>query len=354
MKSDPFKILVCLVFIFYASQVFADGDGTLLDVRVNNQTNLLPRYPQDYVTIKSDSGSGGPKLRPAVAEAGQPQFKKAGYYPDRAIYKVKPKPCYPKACGPVAPCCYLPRRLPGQWEAAAQLIFSRFKGSVRWYDPSLGGAAIDDVDFNDDLGLPAHVNLPEYTGRYQFRRNWAFHYSLMIFKTSDTRPVERSFNFGMWNFPSLTQVAPQFKFYYQRVGMIYHAINTPRSIVSVFNYWLYNDQSLEVRSNICGGVGNKLDRTRFMAMSGVELQKCIVTKPNRATLSCDSRVGVGYLDDTFALDLQVGLQYSVWLNSNRWGYAKGGWRYLDIQEDRDDLRLDMTIHGGFIEAGFIF
>ncbi len=351
-NTGPFKILVCLLFLVFASFAGAGSRG-FLDVRVNQPSDIFSGTPYKNELNRAQAIIERPILAPAVAGEGDLEYKQAGYYP-RPIFKVKPKPCFPRPCGPVSPCCYLPRRLPGQWEASAQLIFSRFKGTVRWYDPSLGIAGVTDVDFNDDMGLPAHVNLPEYTGRYQFRPNWAFHYSLMLFETSDTHNIQRSFNYGDWLFPMGTQVSPKFNFYYQRVGMLYHAINTPRAILSVFNYWMYNDQSLEARSTICGGVGNRMDRTRHMVMSGVEFQKCIVTRPNRATLSCDSRVGIGYLDDTFALDLQLALQYSVWLNSNRWGYVKGGWRHIDFREDRDDLRLDMTIYGGFVEAGFIF
>ncbi len=36
------------------------------------------------------------------------------------------------------------------------------------------------------------------------------------------------------------------------------------------------------------------------------------------------------------------------------GYAKGGYMYINFQEDRNDLRLDTTLEGAFVEAGLIF
>ena len=70
---------------------------------------------------------------------------------------------------------------------------------------------------------------------------------------------------------------------------------------------------------------------------------------------CDNRVGLGYLDGTFALDLQVGLAGdSVPMNAGRWGYAKGGYRLINFTEDRSDLRLDTYLEGAFVEAGLIF
>ncbi len=75
---------------------------------------------------------------------------------------------------------------------------------------------------------------------------------------------------------------------------------------------------------------------------------------NGATLSCDTKVGLGFLDGTFGLDVQTGLQFSVPMNSGRWGYAKGGYRLINFTEDRNDLRLDALFEGGFAELGMIF
>jgi hypothetical protein len=76
--------------------------------------------------------------------------------------------------------------------------------------------------------------------------------------------------------------------------------------------------------------------------------------PNGATFSCDNRFGIGYLDDTTALDLQTGVQVNIPLGLGRWGYARGGYRYIKFDEDRDDLALNSIFEGGFAELGMIF
>jgi hypothetical protein len=48
------------------------------------------------------------------------------------------------------------------------------------------------------------------------------------------------------------------------------------------------------------------------------------------------------------------VRFSVPMGAGRWGYARGGYRYLSLAEDRTDFRLDATLEGGFVEAGLIF
>jgi hypothetical protein len=210
------------------------------------------------------------------------------------------------------------------------------------------------VDFNDDLGIPAYHGLMEYTARYQLRPRWALHYSVMTSQMGDSYIPNRSFNFGMWTYTAGSTVRPKWQFLYQRVGLLYQPIVSPWAIVSLFSYWTLNDQSLRVKTEVCTGRGNKLSRTRNMVMSGIEVQKCIITLPNSGTLSCDNRFGIGYLDDTLALDIQTGLQFSVPMNAGRWGYGKGGYRFINFKEDRSGLRLDSRMEGGFVEMGLIF
>jgi hypothetical protein len=225
---------------------------------------------------------------------------------------------------------------------------------VKWYNSSLAATSRNEVDLNDDLGVPAHENVFEHTVRYQFRPNWAIHYSLLHFDARGHNITGTSFNFGQWNFPVGSDVSTRLEFNYHRIGLLYQAINTPELLVSVFNYWVYNDQRLQVNSDICNGRGNTLDRTRWMIMSGLELQRCIHTSYNLSTLSWDNRIGFGYLDDTFIIDLQLGLQYTVPLNCGRWGYVKAGWRFIDFNESQDRLKYHMALEGGFIGLGMIF
>jgi hypothetical protein len=42
------------------------------------------------------------------------------------------------------------------------------------------------------------------------------------------------------------------------------------------------------------------------------------------------------------------------MGANRFGYAAGGYRLLQLQEDRNDLRLDATFEGFYAEGGIVF
>jgi len=245
--------------------------------------------------------------------------------------------------------------MPGQFEFEAQAFYARIRGTVEWANGILAPFP-SEVDFNGDLGIPGHHTLGEYIGRYQLRPQWALHYSVMTSEMGDSYTPSRTFNFGRYTFPAGIPVKPKWQFFYQKVGLLYQPIVTPYAIVSLFGYWMYTDQSLRVSSSVCGcgNCCNALDRTRNMVMTGIEIQKCIITMPNAGSLSCDTRVGIGFLDDTTALDVQTGLQFSVPMNAGRWGYAKSGYRFIDMKEDRSGLRLDTSMEGGFLEMGLIF
>jgi hypothetical protein len=42
------------------------------------------------------------------------------------------------------------------------------------------------------------------------------------------------------------------------------------------------------------------------------------------------------------------------MNCGRWGFARGGYRLINFTENRNDLRLDIGLEGGFVEGGLIF
>ena len=110
------------------------------------------------------------------------------------------------------------------------------------------------------------------------------------------------------------------------MGIMYQPIVTCNASVSVFGAWLFMDQQFTLNAGShCPMTGTTtVDRKRHMAMSGIEVQKCVRTLCNGGTLSCDTRVGMGYLDGTYGLDVQSGFRFSVPMNCGRWGYARGG------------------------------
>ncbi len=334
MRSMPLIVLVCLVFCSILSCAGPTDAADHIKVLINRD---------------SAHNAPLPRLKPAafspLGKQVSPRFRVPG-----PITKCKPKQvcASPSYC----PTCILPIRRVGQWEATMQVFFARTKGVIR-KGVSFGGIRSSEVDFNDDLGFDEHEVFTEYTGRYQFRPRWAIHYSAMVLEEQAGEVLDRTIYFGNEVLGAGTRVRSKWNFLYQRVGLLYQPVLTPWSTLSVFSYWLYTDHRIAVHNEICDG-RLRVDRTRHMVMSGVELQRCITTLRNGATLSCDNRVGLGYLDDTFALDVQTGLQFSVPMGSGRYGYARGGYRLLNFEEDRNDLRLDTSFEGGFVEAGLIF
>ena len=231
----------------------------------------------------------------------------------------------------------------GQFELSTQVFFARTKGTVRWPAQVLGLPATE-MDLNDDLGIPSHQVLLEYSAAFQFRPHWAVFYSVMPIRLEGSTTAKRNLYFGSFLIPFGTPLNTKWDFLYQRVGLLYQPIVSCSAIVSIYNVWLFNDQKLQVADNVCPVIPcTTVDRTRNMVMSGIEIQKCIRTLCNGGTLSCDNRVGVGWLDGTFALDVQAGFRFSVPMNCGRWGFARGGYRLLNFTENRNDLRMDVYV-----------
>ena len=347
MRRSPFTLLVCMLFLFGLSWTDAlAGDKfikVIIDPYVPNIENIPP-------ILGSNTIDNPPMEEPVFKQAavGRPlrrsRPRAVGY--SKPIVKVKPNYCPPppSPCGP-AP-CILPKRNWGQWEFSAQAFYARTRGKVRWATGQ-SGFVHPALDFNSDLGLPGHKWLFEYSARYQFRPHWSCFYSIM--------PIEMDETYQHPNFPGQV-FKTKWEYLYQRVGLTYQPIVTCNAVVSIFGTWTFNDQKMTMNSGSHCPLNSTttVTRTRNMVMAGIEMQNCIRTLCNGATLSCDNRVGVGFLDNTFALDVQAGLRFSVPMGCGRWGYARGGYRFLEFTEDRSDLRFDTSFEGGFAELGLIF
>lgn len=342
MRSYLCMVLVCLVFVI---PIVSPGPAGASD---SIQINIQP--DSDPSRILGSPGS------PEYVQASAPGYE---YAPPayRRISKCKPivkckpfQPCPPKPC---IPCCVLPRRMFRQWELSTQVFFATVGGKAEYFT-DVTAVNNTEVDLVDDLQLPRNDVFLEHTARYQFRPNWALHYSIMHIDLEDGGFPTNNFSFGRWNFSTTTLVRSQFDFVYQRVGLLYQPINTMTTVLSLTGAWSYQDQKVEVHSEICGNSTARVDRPRNMVTCGIELQKCLRTLPNRSTFSCDNRLNLTFLDDTFGVDVQTGLQFTVPMGFGRWGYARGGYRYMNFNEHRDDLRLDLRLEGGFVEAGIIF
>ncbi|MFH1114045.1 MAG: hypothetical protein V1792_09010 [Pseudomonadota bacterium] len=347
MRRRPSKLLVCQVLIsIIILHGVACADDDTLRVIVNpplhhGENSPLISARQAVFDASADESAFVP------ASAGSATWPAVGRFPapGKPITKCSVGVCppAPSSCGPA---CLLPQRRWRQWEFSAQAFYARVRGKLSWTD-SLTGFVHPDTDFNDGLGLPDHKWLMEYSARYQFRPHWSCFYSIM--------PIEMDQTYQNPRFPG-TVFHTKWEHVYQRVGIMYQPIVSCNASVSIYSTWLFMDQKYTLKAGshcpLSGAV--IVDRTRQMVMSGIEIQKCIRTLCNGGTLSCDNRVGIGYLDGTFGLDVQAGMRFSVPMNCGRWGYARGGYRLVDFKEDRNDLRMDHTLEGWFAELGLIF
>ncbi len=347
MRRSPRNLLVCLVLLYIISpNAVASAENDSLRVIVNpplQQGEISPLVsPQPAVF---DAATDERIFQPASA-VGMPWPGGNRFFgPPKPITKCKTGVCppAPSLCGPK---CLLPQRRWRQWEFSAQTFYARVRGKLSWINPTTGFVH-PDVDFNDGLGLPDHKWLMEYSARHQFRPHWSCFYSIM--------PIEMDETYQHPSFPGIV-LHTKWEHVYQRVGIMYEPIKTCNASLSVFTTWLFMDQkfTLNAGSHCPTNSTTIVDRTRQMIMSGIEFQKCVRTLCNGGTLSCDNRVGLGYLDDTFGLDVQAGFRFSVPMNCGRWGYARAGYRLIEFKEDRNDLRMDHKLEGIFGELGLIF
>jgi len=379
MRRTFSSILVCLLFLAITNSISLAQSRSFIDVivkpplynsfssQIGQKANIFPLTTTAAASIQP----AGQLFKQAAAPVSSPGCTAELCPMPKRIAKCKPAvdsplcsgtmgtfcgppvKCAPPVCEPLCPDCILPKRCVGQFELAAQFFYARVKGTVRW-PAVVNGQPASELDFNDDFGLSEHWLIPEFSARYQLAPRWTLYYSIMSFEMEAAYIPNRSYNFGVWTIIANTTTKTRWQFLYQRMGLLYSPICTPWAVVSLFSYWTLNDQRLTVWNEVCVGHGAVVDRTRSMIMSGMELQKCIQTLCNGGTLSCDNKVGIGYLDNTLILDVQTGLQFSVPLNCGRWGYTKAGYRYMNFKEDRDDLRLDSSFEGGFLEFGLIF
>ena len=356
MRTSPFTLLVCIVFSFLSINAQASQSDDFINVVVNPSTVSAQGgiAVGDNEVDEAESFTG-----PVFAQAAARRYGAARSYAatpvSRPVVKCKPPVCpVGVQCGPKPPPpCILPRRMMGQWEFGVQAFFATTSGTVR--SPALVfGLPATEIDFSNDLALPVHQVLWEFKGKYQFRPSWGLFYSIMPIHLDATNTAPRTLYIKQSIIPQGTLMKTNWDFVYQRVGILYQPYFGCNANVSIYASWLFNDQKLDLSSSICGGKCSTVNRTRNMAMTGIGIEKCIRTLCNGATLTCDSRVDIGFLDGAFVLDVEPGMRFSIPLNCGRWGYVRGGYRYLSFTEDRNDLRMDTVFQGGYAEMGIMF
>lgn len=337
-------LLVCLVCLVMATATAA------------NAWNFKPAAfdeNEQYLLVPSSAPA---QNNPAVAEA--PRAKE--------IYKVKPRPivkCKPAegAYRPgtvldrVGPVCVLPVTPPKGWELSAEALYVRSKGHVRFVRGNYAWTSdyMRDVDLNSDLGLPEHQWLGSFSASYRFNPRWSLRYSILPMVMDSSGTTNSTFAFGNNTHTSGTTVRSKWERLYHRMGIVYDPIRTISSRVSLFgDYVRINDKLSVIQPGCCGDV---MDNEFNMAMAGIEFEKCLKTGRFCNTLSIECKAGVAFGDDGVGADMATGLKYSIPMSSGRWGYVKGGYRFMTFKKKSSDVRLvDTAMEGGFVQMGFVF
>lgn len=255
------------------------------------------------------------------------------------------------------PKCLLPAPKHKGWEFEAEALFARTKGKVRYTRGTYGYYSIygaqQDIDLNADMGLPDHATIGTFSAAYRFRPKWALRYSIMPIVMNGGGQVNSNFTFGNSQYNTGTNTRIKWERLYQRMGVVYDPIRTYTSRVSIFGEYVRIDDKLSLINVGC--CGDTMNNDLNMAMAGLEFEKCLKTTRMFSTLSIECKAGVSFLDDAVGTDLSTGLKYSIPLNNGRWGYVKGGYRYLTYKKGYSDVRLiDTTLEGGFVQMGLVF
>ncbi len=349
IPSTPLVCLFILLSTIFITAAWAAGPDESLEI-----------------LLKPNQGSGTPV--PAAQKASTHSARgKAGtsqgrvtFMPPAGITKVKPG-CLPY---PVAgmPLCILPTTRVGQWEISTQFLFARSKGSIQWPRNNWwwGGWSgyMRDVDLNDDLQLPAHKVFVDFSIKYQFRPNWAIQYSILGNELSGGGWPDWNnstpFVFGNLLYTWGQPINAKWQHAYQRAVLVYDAVKTCSSKVSIFGGWAHADDRIDVNCSWCGYQTSTFSKSMDSAIAGIELQRCIRTAANGATFSLDCKAAGIFLDDVEGYDAQAALRYSIPLNMGRWGFAKGGYRFVSLNKTQTDWLFKNQLEGGFAELGFIF
>jgi hypothetical protein len=351
LRSLPTTLLVCIVLSVLTMSVvsaWADDPDKALDV-------LLKPSKNEGVPA-SEAGKALPPYTPQSRRSYRPVPRWTARPPfGRPITKVKP-PCVSIPCA-FTPPCILPRAGCKQWEMSASVTWARVWGTVAWPRYSrINTTYTTEADLTDDLQIPKSQTLVELTASYQFRPHWALRYSVMFDEVNGGGDPQDQFYFGP-NTYTITigyNISTKWEYAYQRVGLVYNAINTCGYSLSVFADWMHTDDKINLNCNTCGNQTYIFSVGGDTAIAGLEIQKCLQTAFNGGTFSLRAKAGVIFLDDTEGWDVKTGLRYSIPLGCGRWGFAEGGYRFFDYKKSPTAYLWHHAMEGGYVEAGFVF
>jgi hypothetical protein len=351
LRRIPATPLVCLV-LFLSTLLF----GAAWAAGPDESLEVLLKPDKQGASHVGATHKATPRQAAKYRRAATPTMIP---YPPAGICKVKPAACMGF---PMAPPCILATPLPRQWELGVQVFFATMKGKIayprypqyyysNWWN-------MDGADLVDHLQLPKHDPVVEVTAKYQFRPNWAIQYSGLYKEFNGGGQPWDYFWFGsQWGgyFGYGQSIQSKWQHSYQKVGLVYDALRTCSSKVSVFGEWMHADDRIDVGCPTCGYYTSTFSKGMDGASVGMEVRRCLKTISNGGTFSCEYKVAAMFLDNIEGWDVQAGARYSIPLNSgNRWGYLKGGYRLIDLKKSQNDFAFKHALEGGFMEMGFIF
>jgi len=226
----------------------------------------------------------------------------------------------------------------------------RFSGGMFW-----GTYGFDDIDLNSDMGLDDHGVMPSFMAMYKFRPKWSFRYSLMPMTMMGSGQAGKSFVFGNTLYTAGQPVNIEWQRLEQRLGLVYDVVHAHSSRFSLFGDYVRITDRIKTMQMQFGMGGGIMDNDLNMAMAGGEFEKCLRTAYNKATFSLACVAGAAFLDDVVGAEAETALKYSIPMNCGRWGFVKGGYRYLTYKRKSSDARMfDMAMEGGFLQMGFVF
>ena len=107
-------------------------------------------------------------------------------------------------------------------------------------------------------------------------------------------------------------------------------------MLRVVGQWVHADDKISVNCSVCFNLERAFSKSTDAALVGLEYQRCVKTALNGGTLSLEHKAGFIFYDDSEGWDLQTGLRYTIPLNCGRWGYLKGGYRFIQIKRSQPD------------------
>jgi hypothetical protein len=347
--GKPKTILVCLVFL--VTSLVAEASAQVWDFR---QAALGERQ-EDLASPPT-----APPTSPTTATKPKPIRK---VKPAAEIVKCRPAYGVIPTRGAALPFgfvtnCVLPISRPKGWELDAEGMFARTKGKARLIRGTFGAVPFggEDVDFNSDMQLPDHNVVGTFSVRYRFMPQWSLRYSIMPTMFEGSGQPSRNFAWGTTTQTGFGQtVRTKWERLYQRIGMVYDPIRSYSSRVSVFADYVRINEKVSVLQNISFAGSDTFDNDLNMGMAGVEFEQCLRTGRKCNTLSLECKAGVAFGDEAFGTDLSTGLKYSIAMNNGRWGYVRGGYRYLTYKKSYSDVKMiDTAMEGGYLALGVVF